>query len=389
MADKQTYKTLDESEEAYYRSHPDEIDGYLTTAFEEYAKDGCTAALLAQLRMIARVKGVSVLVPETGIAQNGNPEFESINAIMHAMGYRLTPQKLNTHIKVKRKDAEKWLHYYHLGIKPTRYKLNSLVYSNNTILIPVNFKLNEYELFLEPLPEGKSVHGEVEGYWAAFMCEVIYKSEVHRGGNYAIHECLDRVFPLIGFNYRLPLDYLVWEEYEGEWIQASSSGIRASMQHRYQKLPKENTHAIVNAYEKVSTRSDKRAEKANAIRSRLKEAGELETVSTRYSFLSYYSILEIISDDLASNKSCLSGNQIAIDIAEYKLSTKGSQRTKIYFLLNALVHDFDIELCIKLSDTRNAIAHGELAVKHEDLELCKKMAFWASEVFVLHIADTA
>lgn len=89
MTDKRTYKTLDESEEAYYRSHPDEIDGYLTMAFEEYAKDGCTAALLAQIRMVARVKGVSALAQETGIAQNGNPEFESIHAIMHAMGYRL------------------------------------------------------------------------------------------------------------------------------------------------------------------------------------------------------------------------------------------------------------------------------------------------------------
>lgn len=89
MTDKRTYKTMDESEEAYYRSHPDEIDGYLTTAFEEYAKDGCTTTLFAQLRMIARVKGVSALAQETGIAQNDNPEFESIHAIMHAMGYRL------------------------------------------------------------------------------------------------------------------------------------------------------------------------------------------------------------------------------------------------------------------------------------------------------------
>ncbi|MBV6449013.1 hypothetical protein [Nitrosomonas sp.] len=290
---------------------------------------------------------------------------------------------------MKREDAEKWLYYYNLGMKPTRYKLSSLVYSNNSILTPVNFKLNEYELFLKPFPEGKSVHGEVEGYLAAFMCEIFYKSEAHRGGNYAIHECLDRVLPLIGFNYRLPLDYLVWEEYEGEWIQASSSGVRASMQHRHQKLPKENIQAIVNAYEKVSTRSDKRAEKANAIRSRLKEAGDLETVSRRYSFLSYYSILEIISDDLASNKSCLSGDQIAIEIAEDKLGRKGSQRDKIYFLLNAFVHDFDIDLCVKLSGTRNEIAHGEQTVKPGHLELCKKMAFWASEVFVLHIADTA
>ena len=108
MTEKRIYKTLDESEEEYYRSHPDEIDGYLTTAFEEYAKDGCTAALLAQLRMIARVKGISALAQETGItrngiqkalSENGNPKFESINAIMHAMGYRLTLQKLNFHAK--------------------------------------------------------------------------------------------------------------------------------------------------------------------------------------------------------------------------------------------------------------------------------------------------
>lgn len=108
MAKERTYKTLDESEEVYYRNHPDEIDEYLATAFEEYAKDGCTAALFAQLRMIARVKGVSALAQETGItrngiqkalSENGNPKFESINAIMHAMGYRLTPQKLDVHAK--------------------------------------------------------------------------------------------------------------------------------------------------------------------------------------------------------------------------------------------------------------------------------------------------
>lgn len=107
-AKERTYRTLDQNEEEYYRNHPDEIDGYLTTAFEEYAKDGCTAALLTQLRMIARVKGVSALAQETGITRNGiqkalsehgNPKFESINAIMNAMGYRLTPQKLDIHAK--------------------------------------------------------------------------------------------------------------------------------------------------------------------------------------------------------------------------------------------------------------------------------------------------
>ena len=70
--------------------------------FEEYAQDGATAALLSSLRMVARVKGISALAEETGMTRNGvqkalsedgNPRFENINAIMHAMGYRLIPEK--------------------------------------------------------------------------------------------------------------------------------------------------------------------------------------------------------------------------------------------------------------------------------------------------------
>ena len=104
MAKQRNYRTLDEVEEEYFREHPEEIDEFLTVAFEEYAKDGCISALLAQLRMIARVKGISTLAEETGMTRNGiqkalseqgNPRFESINALMHAMGYSLVPQKLN------------------------------------------------------------------------------------------------------------------------------------------------------------------------------------------------------------------------------------------------------------------------------------------------------
>ncbi|MGP0171435.1 hypothetical protein ACSVIJ_06075 [Pseudomonas sp. NCHU5208] len=288
---------------------------------------------------------------------------------------------------MKREDAEKWLHYHRAGIPPTRYKLRSLVYSSNSILTQANFKLNGYELSLIPLPEVNNFHGEIEGYMPAFVCEIISESETHRAGNnFDIHECLDRVLPLVGFNYRLPLNYTQWEEYDGEWIEAIGGGGRVSMQSRHQSLPNKNIHSIVDAYEKVSTRLDRRSKKAAAIRNRLKEAGNLETISRRYSFLSYYSVLEIISDDLASNKHCPSNSQIAIDIAEFSLSTKGSQRTKIYFLLSALEHEFDIDQCIKLSDIRNDIAHGEQTVSHEHLELCKKLAFWASEFFVLHIS---
>jgi len=101
-----SYRTLDEVEEKYFLDHPEEIDNYIAEIFSEYATDNNTAALLASLRVIARVKGISKLVGETGmtrkgiqkaLSETGNPRFESVNLIMHAMGYQLVPQQLNIH----------------------------------------------------------------------------------------------------------------------------------------------------------------------------------------------------------------------------------------------------------------------------------------------------
>lgn len=273
-------------------------------------------------------------------------------------------------------DSKIWLDYNSRGVKATRYKLNSLVYSNHGILSMVSFELDGYGLSIYPVPSGGALLDSLDGYMLAFGCEVVSEGSKHRGGgNFDIKECLDRVMPLLGFNYRLPLEYTQWEEYEGRWIKSIAGGGAVSMQSQHKELPNKNIFKLVSAYEKISKKMDKRSKKALAIRSRLKEAGELERVSRRYSFLSYYSVIEIISDDMASNKSCPSGSSIAIDIAEHALSTKGSQRTKLYFILNALENDFDVGRCIGVADVRNNIAHGEQVVKYEDFDLCKKIAF--------------
>jgi probable addiction module antidote protein len=97
------YRTIREVEEEYLRNHPDELDEYLTVLFDEYAENSDTSALLASLRVVGRVKGLSHLAEVSGLSrqgvqkalsENGNPQFGSVNAILHAMGYRLTPQKL-------------------------------------------------------------------------------------------------------------------------------------------------------------------------------------------------------------------------------------------------------------------------------------------------------
>lgn len=97
------YRTIGEVEEEYLRDHPEEIDDYITILFDEYAETGDTAALLSSLRVVSRVKGVSDIAEpsELGLkgvqranSENGDPRWENVNAILHAIGYRLTPQKL-------------------------------------------------------------------------------------------------------------------------------------------------------------------------------------------------------------------------------------------------------------------------------------------------------
>lgn len=97
------YRTLDRLEEDYFRNHPNEIGPDLSEIFEEFSRDSDTGALLASLRTIARVKGMSAIAEEIGISRqglqkalsaNGNPRLESLNAIMHVLGDRLAPQKL-------------------------------------------------------------------------------------------------------------------------------------------------------------------------------------------------------------------------------------------------------------------------------------------------------
>lgn len=97
------YATLAEVTADYFRQHPEEIDAFLQEAFADYAQDGDPATLLSVLRIIARVKGVTTLAEEVGMTRqglqkalsaNGNPRLDTINAILHALGYQLIPQRL-------------------------------------------------------------------------------------------------------------------------------------------------------------------------------------------------------------------------------------------------------------------------------------------------------
>ncbi len=97
------YRTLDQVTEAYFKEHPEEIEDFMTENFEEYARDGDSAALLSALRIVARVKSISAIAEEVGMTRQGlqkalsaegNPRLDNISSILRAMGYRLMPERV-------------------------------------------------------------------------------------------------------------------------------------------------------------------------------------------------------------------------------------------------------------------------------------------------------
>lgn len=97
------FRTLDEFTEGYFRAHPEEIEDFLTEIFQNFAEDNDISVLLASLRIIARVKGITTLATRTGmtrqglqkaLSDEGNPRLLNVAAIMSAMGYYLLPHRL-------------------------------------------------------------------------------------------------------------------------------------------------------------------------------------------------------------------------------------------------------------------------------------------------------
>ena len=64
-------RTLDTVEADYLNDHPDELEEYVSVIFEEYARDGDIGALLASLRTISKVKGITATAQKAGLSRKG------------------------------------------------------------------------------------------------------------------------------------------------------------------------------------------------------------------------------------------------------------------------------------------------------------------------------
>ncbi len=84
---------------------PDEARAYLEVALEEYEEDGDKEAFLMALRNVADAQGgISTLARRTrlnrehlyrALSAKGNPRLDTIGTILHALGFRLSVERLS------------------------------------------------------------------------------------------------------------------------------------------------------------------------------------------------------------------------------------------------------------------------------------------------------
>lgn len=214
------------------------------------------------------------------------------------------------------------------------------------------------------------------------VCEVISDPLVHEGGgNFDISNALEVVFTWLEFSYSVGLNHCKWEEFDEKWIRVPSLTASGNFQHGHPNLPKPQIQLLLNLYEQAVKLNNKRAKKIISIKENLKLGLDLKySVTSNYSFLSFYKVIELISDDLASKKYVGTDNTTAKDMVKYQLM--GSQRMKIYYLLNTIPNKFSLDEMIELADIRNDIAHKDIKILSTSLIHCQELAFWASEKFL-------
>lgn len=89
-----------------FLSDPERAKAYLEVALEEYEQDQHSAAFLLALREVAQAQGGLGKVAEQArinrghvyhaLSQEGNPRLDTLEKVLHSLGFRLSIEPLKT-----------------------------------------------------------------------------------------------------------------------------------------------------------------------------------------------------------------------------------------------------------------------------------------------------
>lgn len=268
-----------------------------------------------------------------------------------------------------------WLNYSEQKIMAKRFAMRAVVYSDHSIEKTIQFSLNKYDVslhFAEKTPQ--MVFGGEQKYFPAFICELISKDNTDQGRMgtlFDLHNALDRIMPLMGFDYELGRNFEMWQDYGGQWLPVQASTGVMRMQNSHSDVPNSRIYELVAVYETLAMRPDDRSQKFSRIPQLLREAASLASFATNHGLLAYYKIIEIIADDVLTPP---------LDKRHH------TQQEKMSGLLKRYPHTFNVANCIKISVARNKLAHSSNGNGfHKEAWLCKEIALWAAEQIALDV----
>lgn len=270
---------------------------------------------------------------------------------------------------------QQWLSYFEQKIEAKRFAMRTVVYSDHAIEKTIHFSLNNYDISLHPIEKTPQMaFGGEQKYYPAFICELISKenaAQARMGTLFDLYNALDRIMPLMGFDYELSRNFEMWQDYDSQWLPVQASTGAVKTQHGYSDVPNSRIYELVSAYEAISLAPDGRLQKLSRLPQLLKEATNLASLATNHGLLAYYKVIEIIADDV-------------LDPPQDKRFH--TQQEKMAGLLKLYPHTFNVADCIKVSVARNKLAHSSGSDGfHKEAWLCKEIALWAAEQIALDI----
>ncbi len=281
-----------------------------------------------------------------------------------------------------------WIKFREEFGEPTRTKYTATVYSDQLYSQSLEVNLLGGALSLKPISQNERSMDYLDEYLPAFIAEyTVDNKKVIRNKITTLNEALDFVLPLMAFDYRLTGFESKFDEFNGQWVEALNPRVTYGGISAHKDLPRNKLIECIDALSRIAERDHSRTKTALSLKNKLREALRLRNTSIRYSFLSYYNILEIISDDLAKRNEIPSDDIVAKEISEFSLSTKGNQRSKIYFLLRAVKNEFKLDECLEICEIRNKLAHAESNIEWNHYNLCADLAHWMVEEYIIWVAN--
>ena len=266
----------------------------------------------------------------------------------------------------------------------TRCKYRYAIYSD--LVIHESAQLDHEEVKITLIPVKNDYSNKKRGFIHLMDYEAIIETSDLNEGQTIAEKYLDIILILVRGKFHSHQPIRHWVECECEWVGLPIAELTGSVVCTLRKdYIDENMDCFYGLCESLG-QNDKISKKIFKCKELLISALKIQSLWPNESFLNFYKVLEIITDELKKEKyrERLKLNGSVREFFALGFMENPSQRMKMFFLYHALCLDkFDKYKFVNLGDIRNKVAHTPHQPEGSDVQLCNEASF---EVFKSFLA---